>query len=170
MKPESVELYKKMEERLEDLIKIYRHLLGIVRKEREILVAANLNELNENNSAKEAMLLQARRIEEERVLVAKKLAESEGLSANARLQDFARHAGGTMGDRLRNMQTVLELLLKRVKEHNSQNEVLVHSALDRITGAMGSICDTLKDKPTYKKSGDKASRPAEAGQLVSKEA
>ncbi|OFZ17877.1 MAG: hypothetical protein A2Z20_05880 [Bdellovibrionales bacterium RBG_16_40_8] len=65
---------------------------------------------------------------------------------------------------------MLELLLKRVREHNAQNEILVKSALENVTGAMGSICNTLKDKPTYQKTGGIASRPAESGQLVSKEA
>jgi len=174
MKPESIELYKKLEQNLNELIKVYRHLLGVVRKEKEILISANLNDLNENNTAKEAMLNQAHRLEGERILTAKNLAQAEGLSENARLSEFARHIdsqiGGDVPERLRNMQTVLDLLLNRIKEHNAQNEVLVQSALSRITGAMGSICDTLGDKPTYKKTGDKISRPTDSGQLVSKEA
>lgn len=170
MKPESIELCKKLVAHLEDLIKIYRHLLGVVRKEREILVSANIADLNENNKSKEAMLIKARDVEEARLNAAKALALSENLSENTKLLDFSRHIGGETGERLRNIQSVLELLLKRVKEHNSQNEILVNSALNSITGAMGSIHDTLKDKPTYKKSGDITSRPAGSGQLVSKEA
>lgn len=170
MKPESMELFKKLESQLEDLVKVYRHLLGVVRKEREILIAANLDDLNENNRAKEAMLIKARQIESARLLAFRELTQLEGLSENTKLIELARVVGGDTGERLRNLQSVLELLLKRVREHNSQNEVLVQSALDSVTGAMGSICNTLKDKPTYKKSGGVSSRPAESGQLVSKEA
>jgi flagellar biosynthesis/type III secretory pathway chaperone len=169
MKPESLELYKKLEGHLDDLVKIYRHLLGVVRKEREILIAADLNDLNENNKSKEAMLVKARRIEEERMNTARELALAEGLSESSKLVDFARHVGGELGERMRNLQSVLELLLKRVKEHNSHNQVLVNSALESVTGAMGSICTTIKDKPTYKKSGGITNRPADSGQLVSKE-
>ena len=39
--------FNKLTENLEDQIKIYRHLLEIVRKEKDILVAAELDELNE---------------------------------------------------------------------------------------------------------------------------
>ncbi len=170
MKPESMELFKKLETQLEDLVKIYRHLLGVVRKEREILIAANLDDLNENNKTKEAMLIKARHIEAERLAAFRQLAQMEGLSENTKLLELARVVGGDTGDRLRNLQSVLELLLKRVREHNAQNEVLVNSALETVTGSMGSICNTLKDKPTYKKSGGVSSRPAESGQLVSKEA
>ncbi|MEQ1666248.1 MAG: hypothetical protein ABL927_12830, partial [Bdellovibrionales bacterium] len=63
MKPESLELYKKLELSLNELIKVYRHLLGVVRKEKDILVSANLNDLNENNKSKEAMLNQAHKLE-----------------------------------------------------------------------------------------------------------
>jgi FlgN protein len=170
MKPENLELYKKLETKLDDLVKVYRHLLGVVRKEREILIAANIDDLNENNKSKEAMLIKAGHLEEERKAIAKDLAIAEGLSVETRLLDFARHVGGTLGDHLRNQHSVLDLLLKRVKEFNAENEVLVRSALDSVTGSMGSIRDSLKDKPTYKKSGGITSRPTESGQLVSKEA
>ncbi len=170
MKPENLEKYSVFEKSLEELIKIYRHLLGVVRKERDILITSNLDELNENNKTKEAMLIKARHLEEARLVAAQNLAQAEGLPTAARLVDFVNHFGGERGERLRNIQSVLELLLKRVKEHNSKNEVLVSSALDHISGAMGSIRETLSDKPTYKKNGDIKTRTKESGQLVSKEA
>ena len=115
MKPESIELYKNLEQNLDDLIKVYRHILGIVRNEKNILISANLNELNENNRAKEQMLVKANQLELARQQSAAELAKSEGLSESIRLSDFARHFGGDEGERLRNMQSVLELLLKRVQ-------------------------------------------------------
>lgn len=169
MKPQSTEAFKKLEKALAGLIKIYRHVLSAVRREREILISADLDELNENNRTKETMLLKVRELEDERQSAAKELAEIEGLNPQSRLMEFARHFGGTDGERLRHLHSVLELLLKRVKEHNLQNEVLVNSALDNISGAMGSIRDGLKDKPMYKKSGGMTDRPTESGQLVSKE-
>lgn len=170
MKPENYEHFKNLEKCLDGLIKVYRQVLNVVRKEREILIAANLDELNENNKTKETMLIKARQLEADRIQVAKAFALAEGLSESTRLLEFANHMGGESGDRLRNMQSVLELLLKRVRELNVQNEVLVNSALEKVTGAMGSICNSLKDKPTYKKTGGVTNRPTESGQLVSKEA
>lgn len=170
MKPENLEHFKNLEKCLDELIKVYRHVLAVVRKERDILVSANLDDLNENNKTKETMLIKARQLEAERIQVTRKFAAAEGISESTRLLEFANHIGGEQGDRLRNMQSVLELLLKRVREFNSQNEILVNSALDKVTGAMGQICNSLKDKPTYKKSGGVTSRPTESGQLVSKEA
>ena len=54
MTPESVkqnneQMYVDLVDCLEDLVKVYRALLDVVRREKEILVAAKLDELNENN-------------------------------------------------------------------------------------------------------------------------
>jgi hypothetical protein len=169
MKPESEQLVVQLEANLEDLIRVYRHLLGVVRREKEILILAQLNELNENNKAKELTLLKAKELEESRMKIVKDLAIQENLTGVTKLLDFAREFGGEVGERLRRLHSVLDLLLKRVREHNQMNEKLVKSALENITGAIGSIRDTLKDKPTYKKGGAVTQRPAESGQLVSKE-
>ncbi len=169
MKPESRDSYNKLEKSLDELIKVYRHILQVVRNERDILISVNLNELSESNKSKEVAFVKARQLEEERQVAAKELATAEGLVETTKLVEFARHLGGEPGDRLRSRQSVLELLLKRVREHNQHNEILVKSALENVTGAIGSIRDQLRDKPTYKKSGGIAARPAESGQLVSKE-
>jgi flagellar biosynthesis/type III secretory pathway chaperone len=169
MKPESQESYQRLEKTLDELIKVYRHILQVVRLERDILISANLNELHENNKTKEVSFLKSRQLEDDRQKAARDLAASEHLPESTKLLEFSRHLGGTEGERLRSRHSVLELLLKRVREHNQHNEMLVKSALDNVTGAIGSIRDQLRDKPTYKKSGGVTSRPAESGQLVSKE-
>jgi hypothetical protein len=156
---------------LEDLVRLYRALLETVRREKEILVASNLDELNENNRAKEAILIKVQLIEETRLLQATELATALGLKDTPpRLLEIARCAGGEPGDRLRNFHSVLELLLKRVQELNKENEGLVQSALHHITGAMKSIRETLQEKPTYQRKGEVSSAPAPTGQLVSREA
>ena len=116
MKPASEENLKILETSLADLVKVYRLLLNIVRKEKEILIAANLDELAANNRTKEVSLMKAKEIEETRKRAAQQLAVSEGLDAEStRLLDFARHFDGPIGDRLRKMHTVLDLLMKRVR-------------------------------------------------------
>jgi flagellar biosynthesis/type III secretory pathway chaperone len=169
MKPESKDSFEKLEKSLDELVKVYRHVLTVVRKERDILVASQLEELNENNRTKEAMFIKARQLEEERQKAAIELAVCEGLTGGTKLVDFANHFGGEVGERLRSRQAVLELLLRRVREHNQHNETLVKSALENITGAIGSIRDQLRDKPTYRKSGGMVAPPTASGQLVSKE-
>ena len=155
---------------LEEQIRVYRHLLDIVRKEKEILIAAKLDDLNDNNRAKEAMLIKIRALETERLAKAHELFLDLKLQGeHPRLLEMARYLDTGSADKLRNIHSVMELLLRRVQEYNRQNEGLVQAALSNITGAMKEIKGTLADKPTYQKKGEVEGVTA-AGQLVSREA
>jgi flagellar biosynthesis/type III secretory pathway chaperone len=155
---------------LEEQIKLYRHLLEVVRKEKDILVSANLDELNENNRAKEAMLIKIRALESERMKAALEVHNELRLQGEEpRLLEIARHLDSARADQLRNIHSVLELLLRRVQEYNRQNEQLVQSALTNITGAMKAVKGALEEKPTYQKKGEVEGH-TQAGQLVSREA
>lgn len=170
MTSEAQELFKNLVNNLEDQVRVYRHLLETVRREKEILISAHLDDMNENNKAKEAMLVKLRQLESERLPLASEFSVSIGLKTDSpRLLEMANMMTGETADRLRNIHSVLELLVKRVQEYNRQNEVLVQSALANITGAMKSIRESLAEKPTYKRQGD-VSASASAGQLVSREA
>ncbi len=155
---------------LDEQIKVYRHLLEVVRKEKEILVAANLDELNENNRSKEAMLIKIRALEAERLTKTTEVCSALGITGEQpRLLEIARQVGEPMSAKLHSIHSVLELLLRRVQEYNRQNEALVQSALNNITGAMNAIKGTLQDKSTYQKKGE-VEGVASSGQLVSREA
>lgn len=155
---------------LDEQIKVYRHLLEVVRKEKDILVSANLDELNENNRTKEAMLIKIRALEVERVRIAQHVSAELGLQGEApRLIDIANYLSDESGEKLRSIHSVLELLLKRVQEYNRQNEILVQSALNNITGAMNAIKGSLESKATYQKKGEVEGHTA-SGNLVSRQA
>jgi flagellar biosynthesis/type III secretory pathway chaperone len=163
-------LYTELHECLENLVKVYRSLLEVVRKEKDILVGSRLEELNENNKSKDAMLLRIRSLENHRMKCARDLAQSVGADVEQpRLLDIANHCASERQDRLRNLHSVLELLVRRVSEVNRQNEELVQSALNTITGAMDAIRDELKPKPTYARQGQIAQAKTDGGQLVSRE-
>jgi flagellar biosynthesis/type III secretory pathway chaperone len=155
---------------LEEQVKIYRHLLDVVRKEKEILISANLDDLTENNRSKEAMLIKIRALEAQRLKHAAEIYQSLGLAGDQhRLLEIARHVQPAHGEKLRSIHSVLELLLKRVQEYNRQNETLVQSALSNITGAMNAIKSTLQEKAVYQKKGE-VEGSASSGQLVQREA
>lgn len=171
MNQQSQNTYSQMLECLQGMVRLYRSLLKVVRQEHEILVSANLDDLNENNKAKEAMLLKIREMEKSRIQLVQQLAEQEGLpEEKTRLLDIAVHFGGEEGDKLRNIHSVLDLLIRRVKEINKRNEEMVQSALANITGAMNAIRDTLKEKPVYQKKGEISGSSTPSGRLVSREA
>jgi flagellar biosynthesis/type III secretory pathway chaperone len=168
--PGNESLYTDLLECIENLVKVYRALLDVVRKEKEILVASKLDELNENNKAKDAMLIRIRSLENQRMKCALDLAKHVGADIEQpRLMDIANHCDGRWSDRLRNMHSVLDLLVKRVAEVNKHNEELVQTALSNITGAMEAIRDGLKPKPVYGRKGSVSDQKPDGGHLVSKE-
>ncbi len=167
---ESDILYADLLDCLENLVKVYRALLDVVRREKEILVASKLDELNENNKAKDTLLIRIRSLENQRLKCATDLAKHVGADTEQpRLLDIANHCDPRWSDRLRNMHSVLDLLIKRVADVNKQNEELVQAALSNITGAMEAIRDGLKPKPVYGRQGAVASSSVDGGQLVRKE-
>lgn len=169
----SEHFYTDLNDNLEHLVKVYRSLLEVVRKEKDILVAGKLDELVENNKAKDTILVRIRSLENTRMKCARDLAQALGADMeNPRLLNIATYAETRWQDVLRNMHAVLDLLIRRVSEVNKANEELVQAALSNITGAMNEIRDGMKPKSTYARQGQIA-QPAAAttgGRLVSKEA
>lgn len=156
---------------LENLVKVYRALLDVVRREKEILVASRLDELNENNKSKDAMLVRIRSLENQRMKCARDMALAVGAEVEQpRLLDIANFCPRPMAERLHNLHSVLDLLIRRVAEVNKQNEELVQAALNNITGAMEAIRDGLKPKQVYGPKGNMATQKSESSHLVSKEA
>ncbi len=170
MDQKSEEIYSSLLECLDSLVKVYRSLLEIVRKEKDILVSSKLDDLNDNNKAKDAMLVRIRSLENTRMKVARDLAQAVGGDVDSpRLLDIAVRVDADRSQKLRNMHSVLDLLVRRVSEVNKQNEELVRSALSNITGAMEAIRDTLQEKSTYARKGAMAPSKAEGGNLVRKQ-
>lgn len=156
---------------LDDLVKVYRNLLEVVRKEKEILTEGQLDDLIENNKVKDAMLVRIRTLENQRTRLARDLTLIVGGDHDQpRLLDLANRCSEKHNERLRNLHAVLELLVRRVAELNKQNEHLVQAALDHISGAIDSIRDGLKPKPVYARQGQIADVKAGGGRLVSREA
>ena len=167
---ETTELYNRFVECLDDEIKVYRHLLDIIRKEKDILISAKTDDLVENNKAKDAMLAKLRQIDRVREKCARELAQKVGVSIDEpRLLEIATKFETRDGDRLRSIHQTLTLMVQRVKDLNQKNEALVKSALNNVQGAMEALRTALGDSPTYRKQGELKKTEVLSGQLVSRE-
>lgn len=163
---------KKLIDCLDEMVKLYRHLLEVVRTEKELLITANVDGLEKSNESKEIMLSKIRALESLRGKCSRELATELGMKDEApRLLVLARNVSLEEGDRLRSLHSVLDLLVKRVREYNEQNQVLAEAGLKHVTGALGAIRDSLReDKPVYKRQGEVSLSPLQSGQLVRREA
>lgn len=164
--------YQKLEANLEELTKIYRALLDVVRKEKEILIRADREALEENNTVKEDLLFKLRAQDSLRSRYAMDLATVVGADAeNPRLLELAQKlAGHPAADRLRTQHAALDMLIKRITEINKENEEYTQSALKTLNGALDNIKETLSGKKTYERKGQYKSGPQVSGNFVSKEA
>lgn len=164
-------VFKSLETVLEDEIKVYRSLLDLVRREKEILISAKLDELNANNKAKEAYILKIKNLDRLREKAAKELALLVGVTSESpRLLELAAKMNTAENTKLRTIHSTLDLLIKRIKEINVSNEALVQSSLKMVNGALGAIKDTIQPKTTYAPTGDIKKAESLSGTFVSKDA
>lgn len=164
--------FHKLEANLEELTKIYRSLLDIVRKEKELLLKADRDALEESNKLKEELLFKLRAQDSLRSRYAMELATMVGADVeNPRLLELAQKLAGTpAADRLRTQHAALDILIKRITEINKDNEEYAKSALNTLNGALDEIKDTVSGKKTYGGKGQYKQGPQVSGNFVSKEA
>lgn len=164
-------LYVKLVSNLEDLVKIYRTLLDLVRREKDYLLQADLENIQEINVAKESLIFKSKALENQRIRFARELAEVVGADADSpRLLDLASHFSGEQGDRLRNIHSALDLLVRRLTEINKENQEYAESALGVLNGAMESLREKVQGRSTYQRKGKIEKSGNKAASLVSKEA
>lgn len=156
---------------LEDITKMYRQLLEIVRKEKELLIAADREKIDENNQAKETLLMKLKLADVSRIRCASDLAAMIGCdSDNPRLLELSHKLGGELGEKLRIQHSALDMLIKRITEINKDNEETAKTALRTLNGALNELKETISGKKTYEKKGQYKMGPQVAGNFVSKEA
>ena len=172
-----IECYNNLVQVLEEEITVYRHFLDLVRHEFNILVESKLDALIENNKSKDAMITKLKGLERIREKRARDITMALGMYPSGMVQgadpitllQIASKLEMSQADKLRTIHATLELLIKRTKENNAKNEVLVQSALTNIKGALENLKHSLQDKNTYKSEGQVAEGPVAPGRFVRKE-
>ena len=168
-----IECYNNLVQVLEEEITVYRHFLDLVRHEYNILVESKLDALIENNKSKDAMITKLKGLERIREKRTRDITMALGMVAGndpITLLQISSKLEMVQADKLRSIHATLELLIKRTKENNAKNEVLVQSALTNIKGALENLKHSLQDKNTYKSEGQVSEGPVAPGRFVSKEA
>ncbi len=162
---------EKLISNLEELTKNYRQLLDLVRKEKQILIDANVDLINASNLQKEILIDKIQELDAHRSTYAVEVAEKLNIpKADARLLNIANHLGGSHGDKLRSQHAALEMLLKRTSELNKENATYADAAVQTVGKALDGIRETLMGQKTYQNKGKYQTGADKSGHLVSKEA
>lgn len=163
-------LYSKLEFNLEELTKLYRQLVDLLRKEKEVLLSGDPERINESTKLKDFILVRIKALDALRMKYAVDLAKELNLDPEQpRLLEIARKLDGEKGNRLRGLHSALEVLFKRIPELNRENEEYAKSALKHLQGAMENVKDNFSGQKTYQRKGNVERGPDRAGHLVSKE-
>jgi flagellar biosynthesis/type III secretory pathway chaperone len=164
-------VFKKLTDTLEEMTKIYRQLLDVVRKEKDHLIKVEIIEIDKARSLKEELIQKSRIADMLREKYAFELGSLVGLSsARPRLKEIAGQLPMKEGDVLRQMHSSLEIIIKRLQALNRENETYAQSAIKTLDGALGNIKETLAGKSTYERKGHYKSGPEISGNFISKEA
>ncbi|AZZ35751.1 flagellar protein FlgN [Bdellovibrio sp. qaytius] len=163
--------YEKMIANLDDMLKNYRQLLDLVRKEKDLLITSNLELLNENNNSKEQAIIKIKALDAIRITYASELAHFvQADTAQPRLLEIAQKIGGAEGEKLRTMHAALEMVIKRLSEINKGNVQFAESALKSVNSALDNFKDALTGpQKTYQQKG-KYKQASNSGNLVKREA
>jgi hypothetical protein len=163
--------FEKLSTHLDELTKQYRLLLDVVRKEKDLLILADVEKLNENNLNKEQLLFKIKSLDGLRLNYATELAMALGLDTQKiRLLEMAQKIGGPRADKLRTFHSALEMIIKRLTELNQSNAQYAESALRTVNNAMSSFKETLMGQKTYQNKGKYQQGHETSGHLVRKEA
>ncbi len=164
-------MFQKLVHNLEEITKNYRIVLDLVRKEKELLLQADIDGLVECNQSKEILVHKLKNLDTARERIARELAAHLGVDTQQpRLLEIASKLPMESGDRLRSIHATLDMIMRRLQELNKENEQYAQSALKTVGGALEELKSTLAGKKTYVKKGTLTQSPDQAGNLVSREA
>lgn len=164
--------YEKMISNLDEMLKNYRQLLDLVRKEKDLLITSDIDLLNENNSLKEQVIIKIKALDANRVIYAAELALHAGAdTAQPRLLEIAQKMSGAEGEKLRTMHAALEMVIKRLSEINKGNVFYAESALKTVGAALENFKDAVTgNQKTYQQKGKYKQGTDTSGHLVKRKA
>lgn len=163
--------YDKLVTNLDDMLKNYRQLLDLVRKEKDLLIMSDLAVLDENNNIKEQVIIKIRALDALRMTYASELAQAvQADIAQPRLLEIAQKMGGAEGEKLRTMHAALEMVIKRLSEINKNNAAYAESALQTVNSALDNFKTAVSGQKTYQNKGKYKQGPDASGNLVKRKA
>jgi flagellar biosynthesis/type III secretory pathway chaperone len=163
--------YDKLVTNLDEMLKNYRQLLDLVRKEKDLLILSDLAQLDENNSLKEQVIIKIRALDALRMTYATELAHAvQADVAQPRLLEIAQKMGGSEGEKLRTMHSALEMVIKRLSEINRNNAAHAESALVTVNSALENFKTAITGQKTYQQKGKYKQGADTSGHLVKRKA
>jgi flagellar biosynthesis/type III secretory pathway chaperone len=156
---------------LEILAGQYRDLLDLLRKEKDLLLTADYENLILLTKEKEILLSRIRAADMARERYAQEMKIILGLeSSTPRLVEIIDRLSGREKERLQSLYQMLSLLIERAQILNRENEVYARSGLEMIEGAFRNVKETLNPQKTYGRNKQLKTGVSSMGSLSEREA
>jgi len=141
-------------ELLEELTAAYRVLLSVLQKEKKTIVNSSFKETNEATKEKENILLKIRIIENERLKIQGKLADSLGyFPQELTMTKLSKLIQEPYSKRLESRCSNLSALLNSILEVNNSNKALIFHCLELVRGSLTLLGSLISSNPVYYRNG-----------------
>ena len=139
---------------LEEETELLEALLSVLQGEKNALICARLNKLNEACKEKENLILKVRILEEQRVHVLQELSELSGYSPGViTLAGLAGLAEGDDSTRLTVCRSNLLSLTESIRELNNSNRSLLNYSIGLVRTSLSFLDNFICPKPLYYNNG-----------------
>jgi flagellar biosynthesis/type III secretory pathway chaperone len=140
---------------LEEETDLYRSLLSILQKEKKAVVATRIEELNEVSKEKESLLLKIRILEEQRLRVQGRLADSLGYKPqDLTLTKLSQLVEEPHSIRLKICYSNLLTLIPSIREINHSNKSLLTHSLELVRGSLTLLSNFVASNAVYYRTGE----------------
>jgi flagellar biosynthesis/type III secretory pathway chaperone len=140
---------------LEQQTELYRLLLTVIDDEKNAVIAANLERLNEASKTKENLLLKLRILEEQRKhlldKLAKHLKQPVGTLTLAKLSELV---GQPQAHRLAGCRSMLLEIIGRIRQANADNRDLFAHSLNLVRASVNLMNSLMSSSPVYFRTGN----------------
>ena len=169
------ETFHKLQTVLEDLSIEYDSLSKVMKLEREFLIQADLERLQESNQLKESVIWKIRELDRDRLKFCQELGNSIDLkNPEPRLLELSSQLLALKrkkeSDILRAIHKELSEQMQLVATQNKENEIYAEQGLKVVQGAMANVKDYFSGQKTYQRKGQLAETSERSGNFVHREA
>jgi flagellar biosynthesis/type III secretory pathway chaperone len=140
---------------LEQQTELYRMLLSVIDDEKNAVIAANLDKLNEAGKSKENLLLKLRILEEQRKHVLDELARHlKQPMETLTLAKLSELVGPPHAHRLADCRSMLLELIGKIRQANADNRDLFAHSLNLVRASVNLISSLTSSSPVYFRTGN----------------
>ncbi|UCG07305.1 MAG: flagellar protein FlgN [Desulfobacterales bacterium] len=140
---------------LEQQTELFQVLLTVIDDERNAVIAANLEKLNEAGKIKENLLLKLRILEEQRKHLLAKLADHLHQPVEAlTLAKLSQLVAEPYAHRLAGCRSMLAELIRKIRKANEDNRDLFAHSLNLVKSSINLINNLMSSSPVYFRTGN----------------